>query len=185
MNSSNLFYSSLMVLMMCLDGASCKGAERNAVTDKDTSVLARNEHSHSFIIDNSSTFFQEKLISTGKNFSGDKKLVLLLDDPKLTQNPDGVYEVYITKEKTDVKMLSSLHSGFVNVLDFYVLTTSAPPKSLSVSMSKLTGGWAEKGQPLAEVYVTVLFRGNVLADGTESKKAGQMSVKGIRVVQED
>jgi len=182
MNTGHVVFSSVLLLFVNLYDASCKGTERNAVTGKDTIILAGNQHS--FKVDGTQSFFQAELTSTGKNFSDDKKLLLLFDRPINSRDPEGVYEVYVTRESPDVKTLSSFNPGFVNVLDIYVLTADAPPHYLVVDLSKKSGEWAKDGQAIPSLIVTVKFRGNVSPDNTESKQAGQLSVKGIRIVQE-
>lgn len=182
MVSGKVFYSSVLAMSVCLFNFSCKGGERNQSTGKDTSILARSEQS--FTIETGKPFYQAILISSGKKLSGDKKILLLLDDPAIRQNPDGVYEVYVTLETNDVKMLSPSHPGFINVLDLYALTVSEPPNYLSVDLTKKSVELAKDGQPFQSLNVTILFRGNVLPGNVESKKAGQMTVKGMRIVQE-
>jgi hypothetical protein len=183
MVKGKMFYSSVLAMSVCLFSFSCKGAERNRAIGKDTSILALNEQS--FTIEIGKPFYQATLISSGKKLSGYKKVLLLLDHPVILQNPDGVYEVYISPETNDVKMLSPSHPGFINVLDLYALTVSEPPNYLSIDLSKKSVELAKDGQPLQPLNVTILFRGNGLPGNVESKKAGQMTVKGIRVIQEN
>ena len=182
MVTGKVFYSSVLAMLVCVFNFSCKGGERNSTADRDTSILARSEQS--FTLETGKPFYQAILISSGKKLSGGKKVFLLLDEPAILQNPDGVYEVYVTPEKSDVKMLSPSHSGFVNVLDLYALTVSEPPNYLSVDLTKKLVELAKDGQPFQSLNVTILFRGNVLPGNVESKKAGRMTVKGMRVVQE-
>lgn len=170
------------LMLICLFNSSCKGAERNSANGRDTSVLAANEQS--FTIGTDRAFYQAELRSTGKKLSAEQKVFLWMDAPSVAQNPDGVYEVYITPEKSDVKMFSSSHPGFVNVLDLYILTGGAVPSFLSVDLTKKMQALGKAGHPLPPLFVTILFRGNSLPGNVESKQAGQLSLEGIRVVQE-
>ena len=170
--------STILIIIICLAASSCKGAERNTTTGKDTSILAT--HEQSFTIDSVTPFYQARLISTGRKLSADKKVILLLDDPTILQNPDGVYEVYLSQEIIDVKMLVSSHPTFVNVLDLYALTVADPPKYISVDLSKAAEIF--KNDPSRPIIVTIVFRGNILPGNIESKKAGKMRVRGMRMV---
>ncbi len=182
MNTGKVFYGAVLGMIVGMSGSSCKGAERNSTPDKDTSVLARS--AESFTINSAQPFYQGKLESSGKKLSPDKKTVLMLDQPKVDQTPDGVYEVYLTAEKSDTKTLSASHPGFVNVLDLYSLTTEAPPDYISVDLTKILIGLSKSGQALTPLYVTVLFKGNVMPDNSmASTQAGKLSIKSIRVVQ--
>ena len=181
MGTTKVFYGAVMVMFVCLLDFSCKGAERNVATDNDTVVLAQSEQS--FTIDTSKIFYQTKVMATGKKVTGDKKILLLLDDPAIAQNSDGVYEIYVCPEKCEVNILSSSHPGFVNVVDLYALTVSDPPDYLSVDITRKTSEWIKVGQPFPSIYITVLFRGNRLPEKIESRQAGQMVVAGMRVVQ--
>lgn len=182
MGTAKIFYSSLLVMFVCLAGTSCKGAQRNVTVGSDTSILGVSKQS--FTIETDKPFYQMALQSSGKKLSVDKKILLLLDKPDVIQNPDGVYEVYVSNETIDVKMLSSSHPAFVNLLDLYALTVNDPPKFLSVDLTKKLDALVKDGQLLSPLTVTILFRGNALPDNTESKQAGQTLVNGIRIVQE-
>jgi hypothetical protein len=178
---SRMFYSSVLVMFIGLYGSSCKGAERNA-TARDTNILARSDRS--FSIETGKAFYQTVVATTGEKVKKDKKILLLLDDPRIGQGPDGVYEVYVCREKCDINMLLPSHPGFVNVLDLYSLTVTEPPKHLLIDLTRKTVELVKKGQPFSSLYVTVLFRGNLLPGNVESKAAGQMTIMGMRVVQE-
>jgi hypothetical protein len=182
MGTVKTFCSSLLVMIVCLAGTSCKGAERNITPVSDTSIIAASKQA--FTIGTDKPFYQVALLSSGKKLSADKKILLLLDDTKVLNNPDGVYEVYVSGETTDVKMLSSSHPAFVNLLDLYALTANDPPKFLSVDLKGKLTALVKDGQLLSPITLTILFRGNMLPDNTESKQAGRMMVKGVRVIQE-
>ncbi len=185
MVTGKVYYGAVLVVLVCLSASSCKGAERNSTDGKDTIILARSDQS--FTIDSGRPFYQVKLTSTGQKLSEGKKVFLLLDTPRIMQNPEGVYEVYVTRESSDVKMLLSSDPGFVNVLDIYGLTVNEAPKLLSIDIDltkKLVGLAAKAGQPIPPIIVIILFRGNVSPGNIESKQAVQMTVKGMRLVQE-
>ena len=182
MLSTKLFCSHAALMFLCLYFSSCKGAQRNASAESDTTLLAANDQS--ITINADKTFYQAALLSSGKKFSAGKKVLLLLDAPSVLQNPDGVYEVYISGEKIDVKTLSSSHPGFINVMDLYVLTEKDAPRYLSFDLTKKIMTWANDRQPFPPLTVTILFRGNVLPGNQESKQAGKMTLKDIKIVQE-
>lgn len=182
MTEGRVYYSFAWGMLLCLCSFYCKSEQRNESAFKDTNVLARNEKS--FTINSDTSFYQAGLISTGQNLSGTNKILLLLGDPRVMQNPDGVYEVYASREAIDAKMLSSTHPGFVNVLDLYALTVNNPPNYLSVDLTKRLAELAKDGQPIFPVTVTIVFRGNALPDSSKSTQAGRLSVKGMRIVQE-
>ncbi len=182
MVTGNVFFGLVLGTMTGLFGFSCKGAEQNSSSVIDTSILARSDQP--FTIETNKTFYQLKLISAGKKFSGNKKLTMLLDAPSVLKNPDGVYELYVSGETNDVKTLSPSHPAFVTVLDLYTLTVSDPPNYFAVDLTKKAIEWAKDGQPLPLLNVTILFRGNGLPGKIESTQTGQMAVKGIRIVQD-
>lgn len=183
MGTTKVFYSAVLAMFICLLNFSCKGAAKNITGDKDTNILARSEQS--FTIETGNPFYQVIVVTTGKKVTGNKKILLLLDNPMIGQNPDGVYEVYICLEKCDINTLSSTHQGFVNVLDLYALTMSDSPNYLLVDLTRKTSEWVKDGQPFPSLYITVLFRGNMLPENIESKKAGQMSIAGMRIIQKE
>jgi hypothetical protein len=178
----NVFYGMVMTMAISLS-SSCKAAERKTASYRDTMILAKSIQP--FTIDGSKPFYQVELKPVGPQlYDASKKIWLLLDDPQVIQDPDGVYEVYITPKPADIKMLASANPGFINVLDIYALTAGEPKKYLVNDLSKHMGKWMKEGQPFPPLVITVLFRGTLLPDNSESKKAGQMTVKSMRIVQE-
>jgi hypothetical protein len=175
-------YNSLLVTLVFLEGISCKGTQRNTTGETDTTILAISKQS--FTIETDSPFYQAVLLSPGKKLSAGKKVFLLLDHPAVIKNPDGVYEVYITREATDVKAFSSSQPAFVNLLDLYSLTAANPPAYISIDLTKNLTGLLKTGESLPAITITILFRGNLLPDNTGSKQAGQLKIKGMRMVEE-
>jgi hypothetical protein len=182
MNTFSVIAGIVMVATN-LSFSSCKAAEKKTGPYNDTIVLAKS--TQPFTIDNNKPFYQVELRPTElQQYDPAKKMWLLLDDPKVAQSPDGVYEVYITILPADVKVLGPTMPGFVNVLDIYSLTAPEPKNYLVNNLSKHMEKWMKERQPLSPLYITVLFRGTVLPGNGESKKAGQLMVKGMRIVQE-
>lgn len=182
MKIGNTLYRSMLMILLSMCFFSCTGTAHNASVKSDTSILAA--YDHPLLINSDTPFCQVNLVSSGKKLSAGKKILLLFDDPLVLQNPDGVYEVYVTREKIDLKNLSSSNPGYINVLDLYALTVTDPPNYLSIDLTKKSVQWAKDGQALAPLIMTILFRGNTMPDNLESKNAGQMKVQRIRVVQE-
>jgi hypothetical protein len=155
----------------------------SGVNRNDTSIIARSDKS--FTIDRETTHFQVTLQSTGKKVTGNRKIMLVLDDAKLKENPDGVYEVYVSLQPYDIGSLNSKKTSFASVLDLYSLTAIDASKNISLDITKNVSRWAKDGSPSPHLVVTIVFRGNKLADNSESNRAGKFSVDGIRVVQEN
>lgn len=183
MDIKKFLYSLWLSLLVSLSASSCKGAEPKAGAERDTSILARSDAA--FTIESGKAFYQTSVITTGEKISAGKKLLLLLDNPVIGQNPDGVYEVYICRETCNVSDLSSSSPGFVNVIDLYVLTEKDPPTSISIDITKNIAGWTKAGEPFPSLMLTIVFRGNRMPGNVESVKAGKITVRGMRVVQEN
>jgi hypothetical protein len=179
--SNKVFYPVLFSLYITLSASACRGNQRETHTLQDTVILGSN--SKVFTINQASSVHQAVVTITGRpSFSPDKKVWLLLDRPAIVRNPDGVYELYLSGEK-NINTLTSSHIAFVNVLDLYSLTASDAPRQIAVDLSRNWAGLNKNGNPPPTLYLTILFRGNNV-NGVESKQAGEMIVKGFRIIQE-
>ena len=179
--TTKVFYLVLVCLYFSLSSSACRGNQRQAAVLQDTIILASN--SKAFTINQATPVHQAALTISGQQFfSSDKKVWLLLDHPLVVKNPEGVYEVYLSDEK-NTNALTSSGAAFVNVLDLYSLTTDNPPPVIAVDLSRNWAGSNKNGNLPSTLYLTILFRGNSV-NGVESKQAGEMVVKGFRVIQE-
>lgn len=177
-----LLYRIVMAVALCLLYSKCKASVQKG-TNADTVILAENVKP--FSIDGSQPFYQVSVKAVEKKlYDNTKKIFLLLDDPHVTQNPDGVYEAYISMQKSDIKTLTPDKPDFVNVLDLYSLTSSQGKKHLSIDISKNMVQFVKAGNQFPPVVITILFRGNSLPGNSESENAGQITVKGVRIIQE-
>ncbi|MDZ4795508.1 MAG: hypothetical protein SGI83_14600 [Bacteroidota bacterium] len=183
MDIKKLLHSFLLLLLVSLSAFSCKGAEPKAGAKGDTIILARSDSS--FTIEAGKAYYQTAVVTTGEKIISGKKLLLLLDEPVIGQNPDGVYEVYICREQCTISILSSSSPGFVNLVDLYALAVNDPPKSLTIDITKKIAEWTKTGQALPSFFVTIVFRGNIMPGNVESVNTGKITVKGMRVVQEN
>jgi hypothetical protein len=182
MNTHSVITGIVMVAVS-LSFSTCKAAEKKTGPYRDTVVLAKS--AQPFTIDYNKPFYQAELRPTElQQYDPSKKIWLLFDDPQVMQDPDGVYEIYITMLPADIKVLGPAMPGFVNVLDLYSLTNPEPKNYLVNDLSKHMEKWMKERQPFSPLFITVLFRGTLLPGNGESKKAGQLMIKGMRIVQE-
>jgi hypothetical protein len=108
---------------------------------------------------------------------------LLLDDPQIIAAPDGVYEIYLTSQPPAISKLTATNPAFVNVLDLYSITAPGAKQIIEVDIKNHVKNIFLQKQPMQPVYITMVFSGNQLADGSKSKKAGELRFSGIRIVQ--
>jgi hypothetical protein len=181
--NTNSVIAGIMMVALHLSFSSCKAAGKKMGPFKDTVVLAKSIQS--FTIDYDKPYYQVELRPTElQQYDPSKKIWLVLDAPKVMQNPDGVYEVYVTMLPADVKQLAPGMPGFVNVLDLYSLTNPEPKDFLVHDLSKHMERWTKERQPFSPLFITVLFRGTMIPGSGESKKAGQITIRGMRILQE-
>ena len=168
--------ASVLLLFYCSGRIASNGND----TDQDTVEIARSEKS--FTVSGENKFYQATLDIRGSHiFTLTKRTWLKLYRPAVNMNPDGVYEIYLSKGKSEVSSLKPDSPEFVNVFDVYQLTSNSPPTMLTYDVTKIlaanTGG-------ARQLTITILFRGNITADKTESRDAGEIAIGGIGVVQE-
>lgn len=108
-----------------------------------------------------------------------QQYTLCFDSVRLGNNPDGVYEVYLTKQTTAVAHLKPESPAFVGVLDTYQLTASAKPQTLCLDATEAVHNW--RGVSLNRCFVSVVFRGNTLPTGKQVQEAGRLSGGRIRL----
>jgi len=111
-----------------------------------------------------------------------KSYTLLLEKIKLDQLPEGVYEVYMSNDPAEVTRTVPENTAFVNTLDLYNLQSSSD-KTMPVNVTKNVKLWLENGKETADIYVVVLFKGNVLPDNTPIQNAGKITIGEIRLLE--
>lgn len=181
MITGNVLFSSVLVMFSCLFGSLSVAAEYNESFARDTSIIAKNQES--FKIDSNKPFYQATLRSTGEKVAGNRKISLVLDDVKLKENPDGVYEIYVSLQPYATSELNPKKTSFAGVLDIYQLTEDGSKRTLTLDITKNLSRWVKDGSVSPHLVITILFRGNKFADNSESMKAGKLGVEGLRVVQ--
>ena len=116
-------------------------------------------------------------------FNSNSKTWLLLDEPQIIEAPDGVYEIYLTGEPPVINSLIVTNPAFVNVLDLYSITAPGARQIIEVDIRSHVNKIFLQKQQSQTIYVSLIFNGNRLADGSKSKKAGELRLSGIRIVQ--
>ena len=116
-------------------------------------------------------------------FSSNSKTWLLLDEPQIIEAPDGVYEIYLTGEPPVINNLIATNPAFVNVLDLYSITAPGARQIIEVDIRSHVNKIFLQKQQTQTIYVSMVFNGNRLVDGSKSKKAGELRLSGIRIVQ--
>ena len=116
-------------------------------------------------------------------FDSNSKTWLLFDDPQVIETPDGVYDIYITGQPPEINNLTATNPAFVNVLDLYSINAPGAKQIIEVNIRTHTKNIFLQKQLMKHVYVTLVFSGNQLADGSRSKKAGELRFSGVRIVQ--
>lgn len=124
--------------------------------------------------------FSEKSMEA---FDNNNKTWLLFDDPLITEAPDGVYEIYLTSQAPEINKLTATNPAFVNVLDLYSITAPGAKQIIEVDIRSHVQNLFLQNQKMQTVYVTLVFNGNGLADGSKSNKAGKIRFSGMRIVQ--
>lgn len=125
------------------------------------------------------------------NISGDKKLLvdtskrilLLLNGPKIISAPDGAYEVYITNTLAGITELSATQKNFASLLDLYSFTAPGTKQQIEIDISAQVKFLYQKNQTSSPLYLVFRFAPVQNADGTFSSKAGSISFTGLSIVQ--
>ena len=148
----------------------------------DTTLLARVDKPHTF--EGVPAIFNFIFSEKSRNlYDSNGKTWLLFDDPLITEKPDGVYEIYVSDRSPNTISLKSTSPDFVNVLDLYSITAPGASQVIGVDISShLKNIYAQKHQ-LPNIYVTLVFSGNLDTNGRQSKNAGKLQLGGIRLLQ--
>lgn len=111
------------------------------------------------------------------------RTLLLLENPTVVTLPEGVYELYVTKQLPRINDLSFSQPAFVSVLDMYSFTAPAAKKRLEMDISEHIKKLFLQNKTLSLLYISVRFGPIRLPDGTYSSKAGEVHFSGIKIVQ--
>ena len=114
-----------------------------------------------------------------RTYRADHRYTLCFDSVRLSVNPDGVYEVYLTKQATPISHLKPGSSAFAGVFDTYQLTASAKPQTLCLDATEAVQNW--RGALLNRCFVSIVFRGNKGPTGQSAREAGKLSGGRIRL----
>ncbi len=100
---------------------------------------------------------------------------------QLDELPDGVYEVYLSENTSDLIKNSPDDATFINVLDLYTFQNNSTSKSLLLDFSQQIKNKITS----PTLYLKVVFKGNQLANGSASKKVGKIKISNIKLIQND
>ncbi len=174
-------------LLLYLVGSSCgtmnKPPEKGTAnpSGQDTVIIAISDQP--VHIDVATPSKQVYLKAQGKNvIDKSRKTFLQFEGIRLDAAPDGVYEIYLSSQKTVGEKLTAESRYFVNVLDPYLLTGNAPRHRLEIDITRSLEKIMTGQTILSGYYLTLQFKGNMLK-GQPSAKAGQLFIREIRLVQ--
>lgn len=164
--------------------AGCKPGNHttNVVTTKDTVLLFRKDSS--FVIG-----IQPLEIKV--NFAADKlprlsdstRLLLLFDQPRITQAPEGVYEIYLEHWPVEPDSLSASRNSFVSLLDLYSFTAPGATPQIETDITQAAKDiYKARPQPLS-LCIVIRFSPVTRQDGTFSSNGGTLNFSGVRIVQ--
>ncbi len=112
-----------------------------------------------------------------------KRILLLLNGPKIISAPDGAYEVYITNTLAGITELSATQKNFASLLDLYSFTAPGTKQQIEIDISAQVKFLYQKNQTSSPLYLVFRFAPVQNADGTFSSKAGSISFTGLSIVQ--
>lgn len=169
-------------IFSCCIGCNSGKLVKTGNSSGDTTLLSRTDKAVN--IGTVPTVIPLTFLNNSKDlFNSNSKTWLLFNDPQITEAPDGVYEIYLTNQPPEINNLTATNPAFVNVLDLYSITAPGSKQIIEVDIRSHVKNVFLQKQQTQTVYVTLVFNGNRLADGSKSKKAGEMRLSGIRMVQ--
>jgi hypothetical protein len=163
-------------LSSCSTNKSSKAVENINVTS-DTTVIAQAQPP---IVLSRANMQVHVNLSTSKVQDG-KQYFLQLSELKLTEQPDGAYEVYLSREKLSKSNINSTSNSYVDVLDTYTIASS-PARPLVLNVSKQLRALAANTAQ-QQLVVTILFRGNLAANKIESTDAGNLTIGAVKLIE--
>jgi hypothetical protein len=150
----------------------------------DTAILAKTDKR--FVINSRQHNKTISFKSLKENTKKGSKIYLLFDSVKITESPEGVYEVYLTPRPVLENFLTDKSPYFAGVIDFYSLQNNDPTNTLVPGLN-ITGNWRyltrNKSSLNAHYYVTIIFRGNISPGKKVTPKAGNIYFQKIWIAQ--
>jgi hypothetical protein len=110
------------------------------------------------------------------------KLLLLLDNPKVINAPEGVYEIYLTNSFNETDQLSSSQKSFVALLDLYSHTAPGAKQQVEIDITRQVKNLYSTSEPGTPLFAVLKFAPIKLADGTFSIHAGRVQFSGMSVI---
>src|SRR5688572_10061310 len=113
-----VFIRGIVLLTMfcsCMIFVQCSNAQSKSILIGKTS--------QSFTINSNKSAHQIKIKPADHlKYHSEKKVWLLFNEPDVKQNPEGIYELYVSFDPLDTEQLNAENVNFVNVLDVYSTT---------------------------------------------------------------
>jgi excinuclease UvrABC helicase subunit UvrB len=161
--------------------AACFGNRKSGNTPvnlQDTVVVAASQASYSLSKSKPQVTIRLKM-ETGVSESKGNYL-LQFSGAKLQQMPDGAFEVYLSNKEIEKKNSTSASPYFAGVIDTYTLNSGAAVQSFFLDVSDKINNKLVSMKP--EAVVTILFRGNVAINSSESADAGGLSLHRVALI---
>jgi hypothetical protein len=124
-------------------------------------------------------------ISKSHLLNANKKYCLFLDGIEVQAPPEGVYEIYLTTNKTAQENLVPESSYFVNVLDTYSLTGNKEASKICLNVTRNLLNLSNNSGYLSNYYITVLFKSNLAKDSGQIDHPGKLIIDSIKLIQID
>jgi hypothetical protein len=172
-------YATDIIMMLALFAGCKTGNEVAAVNKHDTTVILKKDTAFAAGIAPlimPFTFSKDKvqLLKSSKN------ILLLLNKPKLTTAPEGVYEVYLTNTLQDIDKLSASQKSFVSLLDLYSFTAPGAKQQIEIEVSnKIAALTPNHSSPF---FIIIRFEPIKAGSETASSRAGEISFSGFSII---
>lgn len=176
---------TVVLIAMFSLGSLChsKGVQGSTTLDSDTTILLTKDTL--LIVGQQPAICRLQLpLSFEKSYDDSHSAFLIFHHPVVIKAPDGVYEVYVTHQKPDIGSLTYKSSEFTGLLDLYTLTEPDAKNYLVININKTLKIAFNKSE-LNEIYVTIIFRGNILPGGTNSDQTGKLTIRGLSIFQKE
>lgn len=172
----------LGVLLLCSTGlADCsgKGAAPQGAGTADTTILGSRQQA--FTMNADTPYYQAAIALPGNKLPAGKKIMLVLDDVSVPVAPDGTYELFISAMPHGNRTPHAPAETFAEVLDIYALTAEQLPSRVTADITKKVTALSKNDQLPGTLHIAIRFAGNTLANGTASKSAGTLIIRGIKL----
>ncbi len=111
------------------------------------------------------------------------KTLLLLHQPRVINYPEGVYELYISREKPSAGSFKPSSQNFITLLDLYALSSPGAPKQLEIDISAVAGKLVAQNDPAPGLFISLHFGPVKKKHGSLSTKGGCVQFSGLSIVQ--